>query len=127
MTPCIPHQKITTDTTEFKYYEIAEKGTVITHKTYLDSFLDFFNREIISYSFTKQPLAQGLLSALEKDIDVTSDCSYRRTFLFDQGWVYPMRDYATRLKDKRIFQSMSRKGTCLDNSAMENLLRSHIS
>ena len=26
---CIPHQKITTDTTEFKYYEIDNKGNII--------------------------------------------------------------------------------------------------
>lgn len=26
---CVPHQKITTDTTEFKYYEIDEKGRMI--------------------------------------------------------------------------------------------------
>lgn len=28
--------------------------------------------------------------------------------------------YSKALKDNRIFQSMSRKGNCLDNSVMEN-------
>ena len=28
--------------------------------------------------------------------------------------------YTNRLKEERIFQSMSRKGNCLDNSVMEN-------
>lgn len=32
----IPHQKITTDTTEFKYYEITAKGHMTMHKLYLD-------------------------------------------------------------------------------------------
>ena len=36
----IPHQKITTDTSEFKYYEIDEKGHVTMHKLYLDPFMD---------------------------------------------------------------------------------------
>ncbi len=37
---CIPHQKIVTDTTELKYYEIDAKGNIITRKAYLDPFLD---------------------------------------------------------------------------------------
>lgn len=31
-----------------------------------------------------------------------------------------MGNYVRRLKEERIYQSMSRKGTCLDNSVMEN-------
>lgn len=31
-----------------------------------------------------------------------------------------MNVYIQTLKDNNIFQSMSRKGTCLDNSPMEN-------
>ena len=31
----IPHQKITTDTTEFKYYEIDTKGHMTMHKLYV--------------------------------------------------------------------------------------------
>jgi transposase InsO family protein len=117
---CVAHQKITTDTTEFKYYEMDVKGNVTTRKAYLDPFLDLFNREIISFSFTKRPSSQGILSALEKAIDVTRDCPYRRTFHSDQGWAYQMGNYVRRLKKERIYQSMSRKGTCLDNSVMEN-------
>jgi transposase InsO family protein len=38
----------------------------------------------------------------------------------DQGWQYQMSDYRKRLAQHNITQSMSRKGNCLDNSAMEN-------
>lgn len=38
----------------------------------------------------------------------------------DQGWQYQMKQYQSRLKEKGIIQSMSRKGNCLDNSVMEN-------
>ncbi|MBF1695450.1 MAG: hypothetical protein HXO77_01810 [Selenomonas sp.] len=31
-----------------------------------------------------------------------------------------MKSYTKRLKEERIFQSMSRKGNCLNNSVMEN-------
>lgn len=65
----IAHQKITTDTTEFKYYEVDEKG---------------------------------------------------RTFHSDRGWAYQMKTYTHELKEHRIFQSMSRKGNCYDNSIIEN-------
>jgi len=44
----IPHQKITTDTSEFKYYDIDYKGRMIIKKLYLDQFIDMCNREIIS-------------------------------------------------------------------------------
>ena len=61
-----------------------------------------------------------LSNAYDKAIEITSDCPYRRTFHSDQGWAYQMKAYSHRLKEERIFQSMSRKGNCLDNSVMEN-------
>ncbi len=116
----IPHQKVTTDTTEFKYYEIDSKGCLTMHKLYLDPYMDMFNGEILSYSIDKHPSAMNVMSALNKAIEVTSDCPYRRTFHSDQGWAYQMKAYSHRLKEERIFQSMSRKGNCYDNSVMEN-------
>ncbi len=38
----------------------------------------------------------------------------------DQGWAYQMKAYSHRLREEHIFQSMSRKGCCYDNSVMEN-------
>ena len=64
----VPHQKITTDTTEFKYYEIDNKGRMVIKKLYLDPFLDMFNGEILSYSITQAPSAIGILSAQKKNI-----------------------------------------------------------
>jgi transposase InsO family protein len=116
----IPHQKITTDTTEFKYYEVDAKGKMTMHKLYLDPFMDMCNGEIISFSIDKHPSAKNVMDALNQAIQITSDCPYRRTFHSDQGWAYQMKAYSQRLKEERIFQSMSRKGNCLDNSVMEN-------
>ena len=116
----IVHKKITTDTTEFKYYEFDDTGKVITKKMYLDPFLDMFNSEILSYSITQTPSAVGIMDALNKAIEATNDCNYRRTFHSDRGWAYQMKSYSRTLKDNKIFQSMSRKGNCLDNSIMEN-------
>ena len=116
----IPHQKITTDTTELKYYEVDTKGHMTMHKLYLDPFMDMCNGEILSFGIDKHPSAKNVMDALEQAIKITSDCPYRRTFHSDQGWAYQMKAYSHRLKQERIFQSMSRKGNCLDNSVMEN-------
>lgn len=116
----IPHQKITTDTSEFKYWLRGEDGKSVAHKLYLDPYMDLFNSEIVSFHIGQTPSAAGIQSALNEAIRVTSDCPYRRTFHSDQGWAYQMKSYTKRLKEERIFQSMSRKGNCLDNSVMEN-------
>ncbi len=116
----VVHQKITTDTTEFKYYEFDDKGRMIIKKLYLDPFMDMYNGEILSYSISQKPSAKGIMKALNVAILVSNDCKYRRTFHSDQGWAYQMKAYSNTLKDNRIFQSMSRKGNCLDNSVMEN-------
>lgn len=116
----IPHQKITTDTTEFKYYEVDSKGHMTMHKLYLDPFMDMCNGEILSFGIDRHPSAVNVMNALNKAIEVTADCPYRRTFHSDQGWAYQMKAYSHRLKEERIFQSMSRKGNCYDNSVMEN-------
>ena len=116
----VPHQKITTDTTEFKYYDVDDKGHMAIKKLYLDPFMDMFNSEILSYGIDKHPSAQNVINALNEAIEITSDCEYRRTFHSDRGWAYQMKAYSRRLKEERIFQSMSRKGNCHDNSVMEN-------
>lgn len=116
----ILHQKITTDTTEFKYYETDSQGNKTIQKLYLDPFMDLCNNEIISYSISKRPSAENIMTALEEAIKVTSDCPYRRTFHSDQGWAYQMKAYSKRLAEEQVFQSMSRKGNCHDNAPMEN-------
>jgi putative transposase len=38
----------------------------------------------------------------------------------DQGWQYRMPAYQRQLREREMRQSMSRKGNCLDNAAMES-------
>lgn len=116
----IPHQKITTDTSQFKYYEMDDKGHMAMHKLYPDPFMDMCNGEIISFEVGNRPSAKNVLNTLEKAIEIISDCPYRRTFYSDQGWAYQMKTYSHRLREEHIFQNMSRKGNCYDNSVMEN-------
>ena len=116
----VPHQKITTDTTEFKYYVSDDKGRVAIKKLYLDPFMDLWNLEILSYGISERPSAESIMTAQKKAIEITNDCRFRRTFHSDRGWAYQMNSYRFELKKNRIFQSMSRKGNCYDNSPMEN-------
>lgn len=116
----IPYQKITTDTTEFKYYTKDSNGRAVIRKAYLDPFLDMFNGEILSYRLSQQPNAKAILDALDEAIIISEKCPYRTTIHTDQGWGYQMKAFRKRLKDNKVFQSMSRRGNCLDNSPMEN-------
>ena len=115
----VVHQKITTDTSEFKYYESDKSGNMQVKKLYLNPFLDMFNGEIISYSITSSPTLDAVIIPLEEAISKTADCKYKRIFHSDQGWAYQLGQYTNRLKNNGILQSMSRKGNCLDNSPME--------
>lgn len=94
----IPHQKVTTDTTEFKDYEVDSKGRMIIKKLYLDPFMDLFNREILGYGISPTPSAKNIMDALETVVEITSDCPYRRTFHSDQGWGYRMKAYVQTLQ-----------------------------
>ena len=44
----------------------------------------------------------------------------RDRFHSDQGWQYQHSEYQRLLSEHNIVQSMSRKGNCMDNGAMEN-------
>ena len=105
-----PFEKLATDVTEFK---------VCDEKVYLSPILDLFNREIISYSISLSPnfqqirdMLNGLFEKLPEDA--------RPLFHSDQGWQYQHAEYQRLLKEHNITQSMSRKGNCMDNGAMEN-------
>lgn len=116
----VPYQKITTDTTEFKYYEEDAHGKPQIKKLYLDPFMDLFNLEIISFKISNQPNGITMVEAVKQAIESTNGCKYRRIFHSDQGWAYQMQEYQAVLKENKIFQSMSRKGNCYDNAPIEN-------
>lgn len=81
--------------------------------------MDLYNSEILSYRVSERPNAVAIMEGLEEAIQVTNNCPVRRTFHSDQGWAYQIKAYSSKLKEHKIFQSMSRKGNCLDNSPME--------
>ncbi len=105
-----PFEKLTTDVTEFKIGD---------EKVYLSPVMDLYNREIISYSISTSPnlwqireMLDGLFAKLPADATPL--------FHSDQGWQYQHAEYQRLLAEHNIKQSMSRKGNCMDNGAMEN-------
>ncbi|NBI12995.1 IS3 family transposase, partial [[Haemophilus] felis] len=78
-----------------------------------------FNNEIIAYHLSRSPnfyqVQQMLLQAVRK-----LPKNAKPILHSDQGWQYQMRGYQAILKANGIQQSMSRKGNCLDNAAMES-------
>ena len=104
------NEKWTTDVSEFH---------IASGKLYLSPILDMHNREIISYSISRNPNFNQTLDMLNKAFNKFDNLN-GLIFHSDQGWQYQMYLYKKLLKDKGIIQSMSRKGNCLDNSLMEN-------
>ena len=104
------NEKWTTDVSEFH---------ISSGKLYLSPILDMHNREIISYSISRNPSFNQTLEMLDKAFNKYDNLD-GLIFHSDQGWQYQMKKYQIILKEKGIIQSMSRKGNCLDNSLMEN-------
>jgi transposase InsO family protein len=88
-------------------------------KVYLSPVLDLFNREIVSFTVDKHPHAQLIPNMLQEAL---KKLKYDEQPLVhsDQGWQYQMKSYQNTLKQRGMLQSMSRKGNCLDNAAMES-------
>lgn len=108
-----PYQKLVTDITQFKI-----QGT--EQRLYLSPIMDLYNSEIISYKISDRPTYDIVHEPLCEALALRPKLGYRMTIHSDQGWHYQMKQWRAKLKGHKVFQSMSRKGNCLDNSPMEN-------
>jgi transposase InsO family protein len=105
-----PNQKWVTDVTEFNIYG---------QKLYLSPVMDLYNGEIISYQIAQRPAFEMISTMLNQALTCLGP-NDKPIMHSDQGWQYQMAAYRERLAQKGIDQSMSRKGNCLDNAAMES-------
>ena len=105
-----PHQKWVTDVTEFK---------VRGEKLYLSPVMDLYNGEIVAYETSRRPVFQLVGSMLKKALARLTPTD-RPLLHSDQGWQYQQPHYQRMLTDRSLTQSMSRKGNCYDNAAMES-------
>lgn len=106
----VPNQKWVTDVTEFN---------VSGGKLYLSPVMDLYNGEIVAYEMQRRPSFGLVKSMLAKAL---GKLGAREAPLLhsDQGWPYQMQSYRRQLGERGLTQSMSRKGNCLDNAAMES-------
>lgn len=105
-----PNQKWVTDVTEFN---------VRGEKLYLSPVMDLYNGEIVSYTMQRRSHFSLVGNMLKKALAKLSgqDAPLLHS---DQGWQYQMSAYRRELAARGLTQSMSRKGNCLDNAAMES-------
>ena len=104
------NQKWVTDVTEFN---------VSGNKLYLSPLMDLYNGEIIAFEMAKRPQFALVGTMLKKALKKLKP-GEEPILHSDQGWQYRMPAYQNALREKRVVQSMSRKGNCLDNAAMES-------
>lgn len=105
-----PNQKWVTDVTEFK---------VAGQKLYLSPILDLYNGEIIAFDIAKRPLFD-MVGKMLKAAFARLRPHEKPVLHSDQGWQYRMPLYRRLLKEQSVTPSMSRKGNCYDNAAMES-------
>ena len=104
------NQKWVTDVTEFK---------VPGGKVYLSPVMDLCNGEIVTYTMDTRPSLEMVTGMLRNALATLPEGA-QPMMHSDQGWQYRMPLYQTLLKQKGLKQSMSRKGNCHDNAAMES-------
>jgi len=105
-----PNDKWVTDVTEFN---------VGGEKLYLSPVLDLYNGEIVAYEIARRPLFDMIGTMLKRAFSRLGP--YDKPILHsDQGWQYRMPVYRKALQKHSVRQSMSRRGNCLDNAAMES-------
>lgn len=104
------NQKWVTDVTEFK---------VAGEKLYLSPVMDLYNGEIIAFETSRRPVFEMVGNMLKKAF-AKLGVKDKLILHSDQGWQYRMPTYQRLLEQNQVEQSMSRKGNCLDNAAMES-------
>lgn len=104
-----PNQKWFTD---ISYLPFGEE------MLYFSSIIDAYNNEVISYKVSTK---QDISLALETLEEACRNRDVRGTILHsDQGTIYTSKRYQQFAKEKGIITSMSRKGNCHDNAAIES-------
>lgn len=111
-----PYQKLTTDITELRWGKQS-----IAERAYFTCLYDLFSGEVLSYDISPHPTVEFTVNVLNQGLkQILQQLNYRTTVHSDQGFQYQNLKWIQILKQQCIFQSMSRKATCLDNAAMES-------
>ncbi|MHB9951215.1 IS3 family transposase [Ligilactobacillus murinus] len=110
-----PYQKMVTDVSEYRYGDMSQNERV-----YLSPIKDLCTGEIVSYNISDHLTTDFVMKPLIELINKRPTLNYRMTVHSDQGIQYQTNTWRQTLKKLHIFQSMSRRATCLDNASMES-------
>ena len=92
--------------------------------SYLACVLDLATKEIIGYALSTKPDSKLVKEALDNAIERQVPDTTNLMFHSDQGCQYSSEEFRVHLIERKITQSMSRRGNCLDNAVMERFFRS---
>ena len=87
---------------------------------YLATVLDLYSRMVVGWAISDKPDSQLAIDALKDALANRRYRKWRLMFHSDQGCQYTSKEMRQFLKDHSILQSMSRRGQCWDNAAMES-------
>lgn len=90
-------------------------------KCYLSVILDAFTKEILSYVLSESLEVDFVLETVNQLIEKHGISLSTKTLVHsDQGCHYTSYSFIQILKDKKLRQSMSRRGNCWDNAPQES-------
>lgn len=97
---------------------------------YLSTVLDAFTKQILSYVLSPSLEVDFVLETINKLVEDHGVSLQSETIIHsDQGCHYTSRKFINILYDKKLRQSMSRKGNCWDNAPQESFfghMKDHI-
>ncbi|MGN2636392.1 IS3 family transposase [Nocardia takedensis] len=114
-TAAVKHTKWVTDVTEF---------AIGSSKVYVSPVLDLHDNRVISAAAGPSPSVKMVTDGLRTAID-SLQSDEKPLVHSDQGFQYRHPLWQDALREAGLTQSMSRKGTCLDNAVMEGFF-SHL-
>lgn len=107
-----PRMVLLTDITYIPYHNT---------KCYLSVILDAFTKEILSYVLSESLEVDFVLETVNQLIEKHGIILSTKTLVHsDQGCHYTSYSFIQILKDKKLRQSMSRRGNCWDNAPQES-------
>ncbi|WP_415244967.1 transposase [Weissella cibaria] len=111
-----PYQKVLTDVTEIRW----GSGTK-SERAYFTAYIYVYSGEILTWNIDLHPTVEFVTKPLDELLQNRPELNYRMAIHADQCFQYQNYEYVARLKNNRVFQSMSRKATCLDNTMAESI------
>ena len=106
-----PLQSLCTDIT-YLYYGHGQKA-------YLQAVKDIATKEIISWETSNNMTMNFVLKSID-NLKRKNILKNKSIIHSDQGSHYTNPEYIKKVKDLNLIQSMSRKGSCIDNAPIES-------